>query len=135
MPEDETPGQGGDTDPFDSGRQEGLFAEDPSETWRAHWRGMPEFVQEDLTPWKTIYVHFERREDLEAFASVVGQRINLSTRSIWYPEAEIGRFAGKRYVDSEPEAGDGPESDPELGAVDADETPITADPDEAWWDF
>lgn len=69
------------------------------EKWEEHWRGMPEFVQEDLAPWKSIYVHFESREDMERFAKLVHQKIGLNTRSIWYPEAEIGRMTTKRYVE------------------------------------
>ena len=24
------------------------------ESWKEHWKDMPEFVQEDLTPWKSL---------------------------------------------------------------------------------
>ena len=83
-----------------NGDQSALF--DIGEAWEKHWNGMPEFVQRDLSPFKTIYVHFEAREDMQAFAELVGQRIGLNTRFIWYPEAEIGHFAGKRYIDAPP---------------------------------
>ena len=83
-----------------NGEQSALFK--VGDAWEKHWRGMPEFIQRDLSPFKTIYVHFETREDMHAFADLVGQRIGLNTRSIWYPEAEIGRFAGKRYIDAPP---------------------------------
>jgi len=69
------------------------------EWWEEHWKGMPEFVQKDLAPWKSIYVHFENRQDMESFSKLVGQQIGLNTRSIWYPEAEIARLADKRYID------------------------------------
>ncbi len=72
------------------------------EWWEELWNGMPEFIQEDLEPFKTIYVHFENRKDMEAFAGLVGQAITMDTRSIWYPEAEIGRFANKRYIEASP---------------------------------
>jgi hypothetical protein len=68
------------------------------EWWEEHWKQMPEFVQEDLEPWATVYVHFERREDMEAFAKLVGQRVDLSTKSIWYPEANIDSYKKRRYV-------------------------------------
>ena len=71
---------------------------DKGSAWENEWKGMPEFVQEDLEPWKTLYVHFENRKDMEAFAKLVGQRIGADTRSIWFPEAEIGRYTDKRYV-------------------------------------
>lgn len=73
---------------------------DKGEWWHEHWKGMPEFVQKDLTPFKTIYLHFENRADMEAFSELVGQKITLNTQSIWYPEAEIGRIANKRYIDA-----------------------------------
>lgn len=69
------------------------------EPWEEAWRGMPEFVQEDQKPWKTLYVHFESREDMEAFARLVGQRIDFKTASIWHPEAEIVSRLKARYVE------------------------------------
>ena|SRR6266481_2822759 len=71
---------------------------DIGEWWEEHWKGMPEFVQKDLTPFKTIYVHFETRKDMEAFAKLMNQPITLDTPSIWYPEAETNDFSKKRYV-------------------------------------
>jgi hypothetical protein len=70
------------------------------EWWEEHWKGMPEYVSKDLTPYKTIYVHFETREDRESFSQLVGPKIGINTQCIWYPEAEIGRMVDKRYVDS-----------------------------------
>ena len=81
-------------------KQPALF--EKGEWWDESWKGMPEFDQKDLEPYKTVYVHFESREDMDAFAKLVDQRIGANTRSIWYPEAEIGRFADKRYIDSLP---------------------------------
>ena len=69
------------------------------EWWEEHWRGMPEYISEDLMPFKSIFVHFEDREAIEAFAKLVGQSVGLQTKCLWFPEAEIGRTAGKRYVD------------------------------------
>lgn len=67
----------------------------------AEWQGMPEFEQGDKTAYQSIHVHFKNREDVDAFASLVGQKIGEHTRAIWYPEIEIGRYGDKRYV-SEP---------------------------------
>ena len=69
------------------------------EDWEAHWKGMPDFAQRNLAPWKTVYVHFENRADMESFAKLTGQTITLNTRSIWWPEAEIGKMVDKRYID------------------------------------
>lgn len=85
----------------DAPEQRGLFTEaeeDESTRWWREWRGMPEFTHEDLSPVKTLYVHFESRADLLAFARLVEQPLTTRTRSIWYPKAEIGRYADKRYI-------------------------------------
>jgi hypothetical protein len=72
------------------------------EWWEEHWKQMPEFVQKDLEPWKSIYVHFENRKDMDAFAKLVGQQINLTTKFIWYPEATVSRYVrnNRRYEDA-----------------------------------
>lgn len=75
-----------------------LLSAEEIEPWRAEWLSMPEFRQEDLTPWKSLVVHFESPGDLAAFATAVGQPLTADTRSIWYPPAEIGRYANKRYI-------------------------------------
>lgn len=77
--------------------QEWLFDQDFQ--WKEQWQGMPEFVQEDQTPYKSIVVHFETLEDMQAFAQRVEQTVTVETRSIWYPKAEIERYANKRYKD------------------------------------
>lgn len=66
--------------------------------WEKHWKDMPEYIQEDLTPFKSIYVHFEKEEDLKEFSKLVDQKIGVKTQSIWYPKAKIGRSAGKVYT-------------------------------------
>jgi hypothetical protein len=71
--------------------------------WKDHWQGMPEFESNDLTPFKTIHVHFERQEHVDKFAELVSQEITPKTRYIWYPGIEKGHYANKRYVQA-PEA-------------------------------
>jgi len=73
-----------------------LFNLPPS--WSDHWKGMPEYAQKDLMPWQTIKVHFNGPRDREAFAQLVGQKLTDLTQQIWYPKAEIGRIADKRFV-------------------------------------
>ncbi len=73
-----------------------LLFENPPD-WRDKWGGMPEYSCEDLLPWQSIKVHFENREDREAFAQLIGQPLSDKTQSLWYPEAEIGRYSNKRY--------------------------------------
>jgi hypothetical protein len=84
---------------FSENEQARLFqeADDPA----AHYQGMPEFDQEDQEAWKTLKVHFASKSDLEAFSRLVNQTLTEKTRSIWFPPAEIGRYADKAYI-SEP---------------------------------
>lgn len=37
---------------------------DLPESWEEHWKGMPEFIQGGLIPWRSIYVHFENESDM-----------------------------------------------------------------------
>ena len=75
---------------------------DAGKSWQNEWKDMPEFIQHDLRSMKQIIVHFETREDLDSFAELLDQRINMDTKSIWYPEVEVGRFERMRWVDAEP---------------------------------
>lgn len=80
--------------------QGALFGLDEYDAWRKDWVGMPEFDQEDLTPWKTYHLHFEGPGDFAHFAAAYhrefGQRPTL--RAAWWPNAEIGRMSTKRFA-------------------------------------
>lgn len=83
--------------------QRGLFGD--AEWWEEYWAGMPEFDQRDLAPRHTIQVDFKDPSGVEAFSKLLDQRIPGDVRrtpSIWFPEAEIGRFADKRYISRTP---------------------------------
>jgi len=66
-----------------------------------NWKGMPDFQQEDLSSKYSVIVHFAGQENLQEFARLVGQPLTDKTKSIWYPKAEIGHYADKRYAASE----------------------------------
>jgi ParB family transcriptional regulator, chromosome partitioning protein len=72
----------------------GIELEDPEKAWD----GMPEFEHEDQNSKHKVIVHFASTEDMNAFAELVEQTITEKTRSIWYPKAEIGHYADKRYA-------------------------------------
>ena len=91
---------GEERDLFSTREQKSLFDIEPD--WKTKWVGMPEYRQRDLTPEQSIYVHFANSRDRLAFAQLVGQTITSETRAIWYPKAEIGRYADKRYKTDEP---------------------------------
>ena len=46
---------------------------DPDPPWRKEWEGMPQFVQVDQTPMRSLLVHFESAEDIRAFERLVCQ--------------------------------------------------------------
>lgn len=52
------------------------------------WKGMPEFEQEEQKPYHTIKVHFASDEDIEAFATLVGQTVTNKSTHIWFPKLE-----------------------------------------------
>jgi hypothetical protein len=77
---------------------------DVGEWWEEMWQGMPEFICEDLDAFKQVLVNFESRDAMDAFAALVGQRVTLDTKSIWYPKAELFHMMSKLYVDDDEEA-------------------------------
>src|SRR5208282_549725 len=79
-------------------KQDSLWASFDKKWWEDSWQGMPEFISEDLAPWRTIHVHFAKQEDVDAFSALVDQGITELTKWIWYPEAEIQKVNDKRWV-------------------------------------
>lgn len=66
--------------------------------YEQHWKGMPEFTQNDLAPIKQVIVNFANKEDLLKFSKLVGQLVDTKTRSIWYPEVKEESALNKRWV-------------------------------------
>lgn len=64
------------------------------------WVHMPEFVQEKDEPYAKIVVRFETKEDLKEFGELIGQKVNVKTKSIWHPKLERGT-GGLRWIDEE----------------------------------
>jgi len=62
------------------------------------WAGMPEFVQEDKTAFRSVIVHFKTQDDVDAFAELIQQKLTEKTKIVWFPEAEIETYADKRYA-------------------------------------
>jgi len=56
--------------------------------YEEEWKGMPDYEQEDLSPERTLKVHFRSSTDVVAFAELVGQKITEKTHSLWFPESE-----------------------------------------------
>lgn len=68
------------------------------------WRGMPDYSNEDLLPWKVLAVNFESLADYEEFKRIVDQpKMTIRTRSIWFPRQEWEMVHGfKRWISREP---------------------------------
>jgi len=77
--------------------QPSLF--DELETANEEWQDMPEFVQEDLSPHRVIYVRFRNDEDVARFEELMNQKITEKQKTIWFPYAEPRLRAHLRYVD------------------------------------
>lgn len=67
-------------------------------SWIEEWKDMPEFIQEDKKPIKTIKVHFETEEDMENFSRLVGKKITEKTKGFIFP---VKKKDVKRYCDDE----------------------------------
>jgi hypothetical protein len=67
--------------------------------WQKEWQGMPEFLQEDLMPFRAINVRFRNEEDVQEFAKLLGQVITPKQKALWFPFAEFRRASHLRYVD------------------------------------
>ncbi len=70
------------------------------------WRGMPEFVQPDARPHRSLHVHFRNEEDFKTFAETIGQELHERTRAVWFPplrDDEISSETSHEYVQVEDE--------------------------------
>lgn len=68
------------------------------------WVGMPEFVQDEKAPFKTIYLHFRNKEDYEDFVMKYRgvdeeQTITPKTKSMWYPHLDKDENSLKRWFE------------------------------------
>ena len=75
--------------------QDCLFELEPS--WKDLWKGMPDFHQDDMTPYQSVTVHFRNEKDRKEFAELIAQKITDETKSIWYPKALKNDFSVMRY--------------------------------------
>ena len=76
---------------------------DPREPWEIEWQNMPEYLQEDQKPYRTLYIHFTCKEDVEDFENKIGQKIYPVEKSYWHPKQQPRIASNKRYIDEEDE--------------------------------
>jgi hypothetical protein len=85
--------------------EEIIQEQDTDEEWRKHWKGMPEYEQEDNKTYKTIYLHFRNKEDFEAFCKNYkehidkDQTITQRTKSMWFPHLNREENALLRWIE------------------------------------
>lgn len=54
--------------------------------WKKHWKDMPEFIQNDESPYKSIIINFISKLDVEEFSELIKQNITENTKSLWFPQ-------------------------------------------------
>ncbi len=99
IPDDSKPAPKSEIATEDDPLQMDLLSVD--ETWKQHWKGMPDFQQNDLTSWQQVIVHFRNREDRNAFGKLTDQKLTNDTRSMWFPKVTIDGYMNKRFVSDE----------------------------------
>lgn len=67
----------------------------------AEWKGMPEFVQDDQMPYRTIYVHFQDESAVQDFAQLIGQSLTEKSKFIWHPAQKAQSRLDMQYVADE----------------------------------
>lgn len=67
--------------------------------WEKHWKGMPEYKNENNPPFKLINVRFRNEEDYKKFAELIGQNLTDKTKSIWYPELDKHANSLLRWIE------------------------------------
>ena len=69
--------------------------------WTKHWKGMPEFENEDNPPFKKLIISFRTKEDYEEFAKIIDQNLTEKTKSIWHPALDREANSLMRWVEDD----------------------------------
>lgn len=73
-----------------------LAALDP----KNYWKGMPEYVVQNLEPKKQLLISFRSEEDMIRFGTeVLDQKVTPKTKSVWWPPKEKDSNSLKRWLD------------------------------------
>lgn len=67
--------------------------------WKQHWKGMPEFEQNDNPPFRKLIISFRNQEDFDEFAEKLDQRVTDKTKSIWYPALDKEANSLLRWIE------------------------------------
>jgi hypothetical protein len=72
----------------------GLFPDYNDQSWE-EWQGMPEYKHEDKTPYHSLTVYFETKEDFDAFQKLIEERISKKSRFCYFPKPRLDK--GNKY--------------------------------------
>ena len=83
----------------DESEEEGVYTNNAE--WTKHWKGMPEFENEDNPPFKKLIISFRTKEDYEEFAKIIDQNLTEKTKSIWHPALDREANSLMRWVEDD----------------------------------
>lgn len=73
-----------------------------NESWKRHWKNMPEYISSEVEAYATITFNFDFEMDDEAKLEIAnmffGQLVTHKTKSLWYPRLIQGANAKLRVV-------------------------------------
>ena len=61
------------------------------------WQGMPQYEHEDQTPYRSLTMHFMKKEHLETFLQLIKQDVTDRTRWLYFPRQEKQVLKEKAY--------------------------------------
>jgi hypothetical protein len=77
-----------------------IIFDDSNTKWldqKEEWQGMPEYDHDDQTPYRSIIMHFMKKEDLETFLKLIKQDVTDRTRWLYFPRQENQVLKDKAY--------------------------------------
>jgi hypothetical protein len=66
---------------------------------KKEWQNMPEFVQEDLLPYRSVTINFMNDADVDEFSKLIDQPITKKTKFRWFPYMPSKDLINYRYID------------------------------------
>jgi len=69
--------------------------------WMAHWKDMPNFVQNEKIKFRVITLKFRTEECYAKFCAKIPQSITEKTKSMWYPEQKVIKNLLLRWIQPE----------------------------------
>jgi hypothetical protein len=65
-----------------------------------HWKDMPEYIQKSKKDsYCKIIFRFRNEKDLQEFSKLIGQKLNVKTKSAWYPYKSHYRDIQMEWID------------------------------------